>query len=115
MEKVTVRVRPSPGGSLGTGQHDVVQVAASGMTLDEDGVRLPSGEVHGWNPGQNSTVCGLQLSRSRLRTFRDVAWADVQPESGGRADAVQLVCPRCAAAGGRRRKDRGWTRTDPRP
>ena len=92
-----------------------MQVAATGHWTDEDTVRHPAGEVHGWRPGQNSTVCGLQLSRSRLERFADVAWSDVQPESGGRADAVQLVCPRCAAAGGRRRKDRGWARVDPRP
>jgi hypothetical protein len=91
-----------------------VNVAATDDWLDEDFVRYPAGEVHGWLRGQNSTVCGLQLSRSRLRTFADVLWEDVQPESGGRADAVQVVCPRCAAAGGRRRKDRGWSRVDPR-
>jgi hypothetical protein len=92
-----------------------VHVAATDDWLDADHVRFPAGEVHGWLRGQNSTVCGLQLSRSRLRTFADVRWEDVQPESGGRAEAVQAVCPRCAAAGGRRRKDRGWSRVDPRP
>ncbi|MFP5218535.1 MAG: hypothetical protein ACLGIG_02180 [Actinomycetes bacterium] len=92
-----------------------MQVAATGRWTDEDAVRHPAGEVHGWRPGQNATVCGLQLSRSRLERFPDVSWFDVQPESGGRADAVQAVCPRCAAAAGRRRKDRGWTRDDPRP
>jgi hypothetical protein len=93
----------------------MVNVAATDDWLDDEFVRHPAGEVHGWQRGQNSTVCGLQLSRSRLRTFQDVTWADVQPESGGRADAVQAVCPRCAAAGGRREKARGWTRTSPRP
>jgi hypothetical protein len=92
-----------------------MKVAATSSWTDEDDVRHPAGEVHGWHPGQNSTACGLQLSRSQLRAFPDVLWPDVQPESGGRADAVQAVCPRCAAAGGRRSKDRRWTRSDPRP
>ncbi len=92
-----------------------MQVAATGDWTDDDGVRHPAGEVHGWTPGQNSTVCGLQLSRSGLLRFAGVAWRDVQPESGGRADAVAAVCPRCAAAGGKRRDDRPWRRVDPRP
>jgi hypothetical protein len=74
------------------------QVAATDDALDEDLVRLPAGEVHGWWRGQNETVCGLSLSRSRLRTFPGLVWADVQPESGGSADLVQAVCPRCRAA-----------------
>jgi hypothetical protein len=59
-------------------------------------------------------VCGLQLSRSRLRRFSDVLWEDVQPASGGRADAVQVVCRRCAAGiEGRSSKRRPWTRPHP--
>lgn len=92
-----------------------MQVAATGVARDEDGLRLPSGEVHGWLPGQNATVCGLQLSRSHLVRFADVDWADVQPESGGRADLVSVVCRGCSAAGGRRRDERKWVRRDPRP
>jgi hypothetical protein len=92
-----------------------VRVAASGTWVDEDGARHPSGEVHGWLPGRNSTVCGLQLSRSALTRFADVSWDDAQPESGGRADAVAEICPRCSAASGRRRDDRPWRRRDPRP
>jgi hypothetical protein len=93
-----------------------VYVAATDDWLDEDHVRYPAGEVHGWLPGRNSTVCGLQLSRSRLRTFGGVEWSDVQPESGGMADRVQSVCPRCAAGiEGRRSKRRSWTRDSPRP
>lgn len=92
-----------------------MKVAASGDWRDEDGVRHPAGEVHGWLPGRNSTVCGLQLSRSLLRAFPDVDWRDVQPDSGGRADAVRDVCQRCAAASGRRRDQRGWRRVQPRP
>ena len=91
-------------------------VAATDDRLDEDLVRLPAGEVHGWYRGQNSTVCGLSLSRSRLRTFPGLVWGDVQPESGGAADHVQVVCPRCrAGVEGRTSKRRGWTRDSPRP
>jgi hypothetical protein len=87
------------------------QVAATDDALDEDLVRLPAGEVHGWWRGQNQTVCGPRLSRSRLRTFPGLVWADVQPESGGSADLVQAVCPRCRAAiegrTSKRRRGRG--------
>jgi hypothetical protein len=92
-----------------------VKVAATDDWLDEDLVRHPAGEVHGWKPGRNSTVCGLQLSRTRLRRFGDVEWEDVQPASGGRADAVQVVCRRCAAGIEGRSAKRPWTRTAPRP
>jgi hypothetical protein len=90
-------------------------VAATGSWTDpDDGVRVPAGEVHAWQPGRNETACGLSLHRSRLDRFPHVRWADVQPESGRYADAVQEVCPRCRAAQGGRRDERGWTRTDPR-
>lgn len=91
------------------------RVAATGSWYDEEGVRLPAGEVHAWEPGMNQTACGLALSRSRLARFAHVSWADVRPESGGAADAVQQVCRRCAAAQGARRDERGWTRHSPRP
>jgi hypothetical protein len=92
------------------------QVAATDDRLDDDGVRLPAGQVHGWYRGQNSTVCGLSLHRSRLRTFAGLSWTDVQPESGGSADFVADVCPRCrAGVEGRTSKRRGWTRERPRP
>ena len=91
-------------------------VAATDDALDEDLVRLPAGEVHAWYRGQNGTVCGLSLHRSRLRTFPGLVWADVQPESGGMADQVQAVCPRCrAGVEGRTSKRRAWTRESPRP
>ncbi|GAA2845065.1 hypothetical protein GCM10010517_01390 [Streptosporangium fragile] len=93
-------------------------VAASGEWMDDDGVRLPAGEVHAWWPGTNQTLCGLALSRSRLRRFHHVAWTDTFPESGGAADEVRRVCPRCrAAAGGGsgRGWSKGWRRTSPRP
>ena len=91
-------------------------VAATDDQLDEDLARLPAGEVHGWFRGQNSTVCGLSLHRSRLRTFPGVLWTDVQPASGGAADFVQAVCDRCRAGiEGRTSKRRPWTRESPRP
>lgn len=90
-------------------------VASTDDWLDRDLVRFPAGEVHGWTPGQNSTVCGLQVSRSRLRTFRGIEWEDVQPASGGMAEAVQSVCRRCAAALSPRVGTRRWSRHDPRP
>ena len=91
-------------------------VAASGQWVDDlDGVRLPAGEVHAWEPGHNQTMCGLSLHRSQLRRFSHVTWDDVQPATGRDAAEVALVCPRCLGATGRRRDARGWTRTNPRP
>jgi hypothetical protein len=91
-------------------------VAASDQWLDPDGVRMPAGEVHGWLPGTNQTLCGLSLARSALRRFPHVPWPDVYPESGRCADRVSRVCPRCdAAVGGGRSRRRRWTRTSPRP
>ena len=95
-----------------------MRVAAAGEWLDpDDGVRLPSGEVHAWLPGTNQTLCGLALSRSRLLRFAHVGWDDVQPATGRSADAVVEVCRRCDAATGRPRaeRERRWKRTDPRP
>ncbi|MEV7792200.1 hypothetical protein [Streptomyces sp. NPDC087512] len=94
------------------------EVAASGSRWDEeDNRRLPAGEVHAWERGANQTVCGLSLHRSRLAGFPAFAWADVLPESGGAADAVRRVCPRCSAVAGRRGADArpAWRRTHPRP
>ncbi|CAL9644971.1 hypothetical protein ACWDMR_22225 [Streptomyces althioticus] len=94
-------------------------VAASGQWTDEeDGRRrLPAGEVHAWEPGRNETVCGLSLSRSRLARFSHVNWPDTFPESGGAADKVRRVCPRCASVAGRRGSDARprWVRVRPRP
>ncbi|POX38179.1 hypothetical protein C3486_24480 [Streptomyces sp. Ru73] len=94
-------------------------VAASGQWTDEeDGRRrLPAGEVHAWEQGLNQTVCGLSLSRSQLGRFPHVGWPDILPESGGAADRVQRVCPRCASVAGRRGGDARprWHRTRPRP
>jgi hypothetical protein len=89
-------------------------VAATGTWLDPEGVRRPAGEVHGWERGMNQTLCGLALSRSRLSRFPHVTWADVQPHTGGHADAVSVVCPRCAAALGARRDSKPWSRINPR-
>ena len=89
-------------------------VAATGTGQDPDGGALPAGEVHGWWAGQNETVCGLSLHRSRLVRFSALLWPDVQPESGGEADLVRLVCPRCASAL-TLKAGTGWQRTSPRP
>ncbi|MFJ6440588.1 hypothetical protein [Streptomyces sp. NPDC091649] len=93
-------------------------VAASGpWTDEEEGRRLPAGEVHAWEPGLNQTVCGLSLSRSQLIRFAHVTWPATFPESGGASDRVQRVCPRCASVAGRRGGDARpqWHRTNPRP
>ncbi|MFF3484646.1 hypothetical protein ACFYXC_15435 [Streptomyces sp. NPDC002701] len=95
-------------------------VAASGQWTAEDDQgrrRLPSGEVHAWEPGMNQTVCGLSLSRSQLVRFSHVTWLDTLPASGGAADRVRRQCPRCASVAGRRGSDARprWHRTDPRP
>ncbi|MVA76618.1 hypothetical protein GC722_11370 [Auraticoccus sp. F435] len=90
-------------------------VAASDTWRDPDGVRRPAGSVHAWQPGTNQTLCGLALSRSRLQRFAGTDWKDVQPATGGHADAVQEVCRRCAAATGTRRGEKRWQRTNPRP
>ncbi|MEV4949077.1 hypothetical protein [Streptomyces sp. NPDC053755] len=93
-------------------------VAASGQWWDEDAnQRRPAGEVHAWEQGRNATVCGLSLSRSQLGRFPHVAWPETFPESGGAADRVRRVCPRCSAAvGGRARGGHPqWDRIDPRP
>lgn len=90
-------------------------VAASGTWTDPDGVRMPDGEVHAWTPGTNQTMCGIQLSRARLNRFPHVPWKEILPESGGAADQVRRVCPRCAAAMGHRPGERRWSRVSPRP
>jgi hypothetical protein len=91
-------------------------VAASSEWVGDDGVRQPAGEVHGWLPGTNQTVCGLALSRSRLRRFPHVRWDYRATDVLTGADRVGWICPRCAAAAREGRPDRrSWTRTDPRP
>ena len=94
-------------------------VAASGQWTDEEEGRrrLPSGEMHAWEPGRDETVCGLSLSRSRLVRFPHVGRPDTFPESGGAADRVRRLCPRCASVAGRRGPDARprWRRIDPRP
>jgi hypothetical protein len=89
------------------------RVAATARWVDPDGVALPAGEVHAWSPGTNQTACGLSLHRSRLIRFAGVTWSDVQPATGGSADAVASVCRRCAAAVGS--TTARWQRVRPRP
>ncbi|TDB74263.1 hypothetical protein [Micromonospora sp. KC723] len=91
-------------------------VAASSEEIGPDGVREPGGEVHAWRPGQNSTVCGLQLSRARLRRFPHVRFGYTATDQLTEADPVGFVCPRClAATEGRRREEKTWVRHAPRP
>ncbi|MEV0152850.1 hypothetical protein AB0H57_03805 [Micromonospora sp. NPDC050686] len=91
-------------------------VAASGEETGPDGVREPAGEAHAWQPGQNSTVCGLQLSRTRLRRFPHVPFDYTSTDQLTEADPVRHLCPRCVAAvGGRRRQEKSWVRHAPRP
>jgi hypothetical protein len=68
-------------------------VAATDDALDEDLVRLPAGRCTGWYRGQNSTVCGLSLHRSRLRTFPGWSGRTCSRRRAGMADHVQAVCP----------------------
>ncbi|MBM7173581.1 hypothetical protein JQK87_35400 [Streptomyces sp. G44] len=97
----------------------VYTVAASGQWVDEEEGRrrLPAGEAHAWQPGRNETVCGLSLAKSRLTRFPHVPWTDVIPESGGAADRVRRLCPRCASVAGRAGTDARppWRRENPRP
>ena len=90
------------------------QVAASSEWIDETGVRQPGGEVHAWQPGTNQTVCGLVLSRTRLRRFPHVRFDFRGTDVITSEDQVRHICPRCVAATSRR-GERTWTRTAPRP
>ena len=89
-------------------------VAASSEWTDETGVRQPGGEVHAWQPGTNQTVCGLALSRTRLRRFPHVRFDFRRTDVVTAQDEVRHICPRCVAATSRR-GERTWTRTAPRP
>lgn len=91
-------------------------VAASSEVAGADGVRRPGGEVHAWLPGQNQTVCGLQLSRTRLRRFPHVPFDYASTDQLTEADSEGFICPRClAATQGRRRQEKSWVRQSPRP
>ena len=94
-------------------------VAASGQWTDEEEGRrrLPSGEVHASEPGRDDTVIGPYHSHARLDRFPHVGRPDTFPESGGAADRVRRLCPRCASVAGRRGPDARprWRRIDPRP
>jgi hypothetical protein len=93
-------------------------VAASGEWRGEDGIRMPAGEAHAWLPGQNQTLCGVPLSRARLRRFPHVPWEYRGTDVLTDADRVHHVCVDCLAAT-RGRPGRGehgsWVRTSPRP
>jgi hypothetical protein len=89
-------------------------VAASSEWIDATGTRQPGGEVHAWQPGHNQTLCGLALSRSRLRRFAHVAFDFRATDQITASDEIRYICPRCLAAT-TRRGERSWTRTAPRP
>jgi hypothetical protein len=97
------------------GKAMVASVAASSEWIGDDGVRQPAGEVHAWVPGGNQTVCGLQLSRSRLRRFAHVRFDFRATDVVTGTDQVRYICDRCVAAAGQGRGERSWTRTSPRP
>ncbi|WP_353902541.1 hypothetical protein ABUL04_26270 [Micromonospora harpali] len=65
-------------------------VAASSEETGPDGVRRPGGEAHAWLPGQNQTLCGLPLSRTRLRRFPHVRFDEPPPLSGA-SDGWRLL------------------------
>jgi hypothetical protein len=89
-------------------------VAASSETIGDDGVRQPAGEAHAWLPGTNQTLCGLALSRTRLRRFPHVPFDFRATDVVTEQDEVRYVCPRCVAATSRR-GERSWVRTGARP
>ncbi|MEU7479784.1 hypothetical protein AB0A63_27595 [Lentzea sp. NPDC042327] len=91
-------------------------VAASSNWRDEDGTRLPSGDVHAWWPGQNQTLCGVPLHRARLDRFSHVLWADAVwiNDTGGEGTPAMAMCPRCTAAT-RPKRTRRADRTRARP
>jgi len=90
-------------------------VAASREWVDQDGVRQPGGDVHAWLPGTNQTLCGRQLSRSRLHRFLHVPFDFRSTDVVTPADEVVHICPSCVAATGGRRRGRSWERVSPRP
>ncbi|SCE78023.1 hypothetical protein GA0070612_0989 [Micromonospora chokoriensis] len=110
-------VRGRLGNRLGMRRNGSPAVAASGEEVGPDGVRQPGGEVHAWLPGQNQTVCGLALSRTRLRRFPHVRFDYSGTDVLTDADAVGWICPRCLAetTGRRGMEKHGWVRHSPRP
>ncbi|PRY14531.1 hypothetical protein [Kineococcus rhizosphaerae] len=84
-------------------------------TPPDGGSRLPAGEVHAWEQGNNATACGVPLRRAGLIRFPHVDFADLDPLTGSSADAVRWTCPTCQAATGGRARGRSWVRMDPRP
>ena len=88
--------------------------AASSAARGPDGVRVPAGEVHAWLSGQNQTVCGLALSRTRLIRFPHVPFDFRASDVLTAEDEIGYLCPRCVAAT-TRRDERGWRRVSPRP
>jgi hypothetical protein len=90
-------------------------VAASSEWVDETGTRQPGGDAHAWMPGTNQTVCGVPLSRARLRRFPHVPFDFRATDVVTAADEIRHICPRCLAGTGARRAERPWKRVSPRP
>jgi hypothetical protein len=88
--------------------------AASSEAVGPDGIRGPAGDVHAWLAGTNQTVCGLALSRTRLRRFPHVAFDFRGTDALTAEDAIGHICPRCVAAT-TARDTRPWKRVSPRP
>src|SRR4051812_41964703 len=88
-------------------------VAASDEWIGPDGIRQPAGDAHAWLPGTNQTVCGLALSRTRLRRFPHVRFDFRATDMLTEQDQIRHVCRRCVAATSRR-GERPWARTEPR-
>ena len=108
--------RPARGTVPGMRMSSTPAVAASSEDIGADGVRQPGGEVHAWLPGQNQTVCGLQLSRTRLRRFPHVRFDYASTDQLTESDPERFICPRClAATQGRRRQEKSWVRHSRRP
>ncbi|MFD0485326.1 hypothetical protein ACFQ46_22240 [Kineococcus sp. GCM10028916] len=89
--------------------------ASSTWVPDDGGSRLPAGEAHAWEPGQNATLCGVPLRRAGLARFPHVEFSDLDRFTGGSGDQVRWTCPKCLAATGGRATGRRWVRNDPRP
>jgi hypothetical protein len=81
-------------------------VAASSSWCDDEGTRLPAGDVHAWWPRQNQTLCGVPLSRARLDRFPHVLWVDALWINDTADAPVMAMCGRCAAAARPRRTAR---------
>lgn len=75
-----------------------VAVAASGEHVDRGGVRVPRGDLHGWQRRRSETLCGMSLKRARLRPFPDWPWAEAVWTVESTGNRATRLCPRCLSA-----------------